>query len=197
MKWELRAKYGTTQSSLPVLLCSALISVSANKLAGSFLLDFDMKRIKLTQGQYALVDNEDYERLNQYKWFAIWSKDPQSFYANRDNKGKKPCNVSMAREILGLEYNNRLQADHINHNTLDNRRANLRAVTHQQNHFNRKNIKGYSWRKFAKKYRAKITLNGKQIYLGYFSTTEDAHNAYLQAKKQYHKIDKERECIAV
>lgn len=148
------------------------------------------KRIKLTQGQFAIVDNEDYERLCKHKWYAWWNKNTQSFYAMRHNKDKsgKQYTVSMAREILGLKKGDKQQADHKNHKTLDNQESNLRIVTCQQNDWNRKNTKGYCWHKGAGKYQAQINLNGKIIYLGLFKTTKEAHNAYLEAKENYHKF---------
>jgi hypothetical protein len=78
--------------------------------------------------------------------------------------------------------------DHKNGNTTDNRIANLRNVTHQQNHCNRTRAKGYSWNKQAKKWHAEIKLNHKKIYLGCYDLEEDARNAYLEAKKIYHII---------
>lgn len=149
-----------------------------------------MKQIKLTQGQFSLVDDKDYEQLSQRGWFAQWNSCTQSFYACRNSKTKtgKRHQVSMAREILGLEYGDKRQADHIGHDTLDNQRSNLRAVTHQQNQCNQRNVRGYFWNKGAKKYQAQIRLNGKAIYLGLFLKAEVARNAYLQAKASYHKI---------
>jgi len=149
-----------------------------------------MKRIKLTQGQFALVDDADFERLNEHKWYAHWKPHTKSFYAVRHSKPKngKRHVIRMHREILGLKRGDKLEGDHINHDTLNNQRANLRAITCQQNHWNRKDSKGYYWNKAAKKYHARIKLNNKDIHLGLFSTAEEAHNAYLQAKKQYHVI---------
>lgn len=147
-----------------------------------------MKRIILTQNQFAIVDDENYERLNKYKWCAQWNIYTKSFYAYRDNKGYM---ISMTREILGLIRGDKREPDHINHITLDNRTSNLRAVTHQQNTLNRKNPpKGYYWHKKAKKYQAQIMLNGKQIYLGLFRTAEQARDVYSQAKAKYHNQHK-------
>ena len=78
--------------------------------------------------------------------------------------------------------------DHENHTRDDNSNENLRVVTNQQNQFNRSNVKGYSWNKKAKKWVARIMLDGKTIYLGLFETEEDAHKAYLEAKAIYHII---------
>lgn len=149
-----------------------------------------VKRISLTQGEVAIVDAENFDWLNQWKWYAWWNKDTQSYYAVRNSKGKdgKRYSIFMAREILGLKKGDKRQADHRNHNTLDNRKLNLRIVTNQQNHFNEKNPKGYSWHKNRKKYMARIAINGKSIYLGLFNTAKEARATYLKAKEKYHKI---------
>lgn len=144
-----------------------------------------MRRIKLTQGQFAIVDAKNYKWLSQYKWFVIWNKDTKSFYAARKSGN---YTISMAREILGLKKGDKHQADHINHSTLDNQISNLRIVTCQQNDLNRKNTKGYYWNKRGKKYYARINVNGKVIHLGCFNTPEEAHSAYLKVKEKYHKI---------
>lgn len=149
-----------------------------------------MKRIKLTQGQFAIVDDKLYDWLNQYKWYAWWNKDTQSYYAVRNSKREKgkQHKISMSRAILGLKRGDKRQADHRDYNTLDNRESNLRIVTHQQNQWNHKNPKGYYWSKRCRKYQAQIRVNGKRVFLGYFDTTIEAHNVYLEAKKLYHKI---------
>jgi hypothetical protein len=76
--------------------------------------------------------------------------------------------------------------DHINHNPSDNRIKNLRVVTHQQNNFNRSDVKGYH--RCHTKWRATIYVDGKRICLGRFKTEEEARNAYLKAKAKYHII---------
>jgi hypothetical protein len=78
--------------------------------------------------------------------------------------------------------------DHINGVRDDNRICNLRSVTNQQNHFNRKTAKGYHWVKSKNKWRAQITVNYKKIHLGLFEKEEDALATYLEAKEKYHKI---------
>lgn len=78
--------------------------------------------------------------------------------------------------------------DHINRTRDDNTIENLRLVTNQQNTFNRSNVKGYSWNKANNKWKATITLNDKNIHLGYFVKEEDAAAAYLEAKARLHII---------
>jgi hypothetical protein len=77
--------------------------------------------------------------------------------------------------------------DHIDRNPLNNNIDNLRIVSNQQNSFNRV-FKGYSFDKVAQKYRVRIMIDGKNKNLGYFTNEEDAHQAYLDAKKIYHLI---------
>lgn len=82
-----------------------------------------------------------------------------------------------------------IMIDHINMNKLDNRLCNLRLTTQQKNQFNR-NVNGYEVINRIKctKYLAIINLNKKKIKIGYYTTPEDAHDAYLNAKKIYHII---------
>jgi len=91
----------------------------------------DTRLIPLTQGKVAIVDAADYDWLNQWKWYA--SKEGRVFYAiRRDNDcGGRDIKVRMHRVILGVPTG--LEGDHINGDGLDNRRANLRTVTKQQN----------------------------------------------------------------
>jgi len=133
-----------------------------------------MKRILLTQGQFAIVDDKNYEWLNQWKWCATWGN--KSFYAVRSSKREKG-----KRHLIS-------KADHIDHNTLDNRESNLRIVTPQQNKCNRRNVKGFQFDNQANRYQAYIKVNGKVMHLGCFNTPKGARIAYLKAKGLYHKI---------
>lgn len=86
----------------------------------------------------------------------------------------------------------KLQLDHINHNRLDNKISNLRQVTQRENHRNRSqqknNTSGYNgvhFRKDAKKYQAKVKVDGRTIHLGYFKKAEDAGQAAKEAREHY------------
>lgn len=80
------------------------------------------------------------------------------------------------------------QVDHINLDGLDNRWENLRLATHAENQRNARPrpLKGASWHKHAQKWRAVITVDDRQIHLGYFETAEEAHDAYREASAKYH-----------
>ena len=75
--------------------------------------------------------------------------------------------------------------DHIDRNQLNNSIENLRVVTNQKNQWNKKDAKGYYLDKWGK-YHAQICVNYKKKYLGYFENEDDARNAYLEAKAEYH-----------
>lgn len=81
------------------------------------------------------------------------------------------------------------QIDHIDGNRLNNKINNLRDVTHQQNHMNRTTAKGYSWSKSKNKFIAYININKNTKHLGYYTTEQEARNAYLKAKEIYHVIN--------
>ena len=145
-----------------------------------------MKEIILTQGMVSLVDDIDYDFLNQFKWSARKAH-TGDFYAIRNSLSEngKRHTIYMSRQILGLEIKDIRQTDHINQNTLDNRRGNVRICTHQQNNRNRKSFsnttsqfKGVHWEKQRGKWRAQITMNGKHKHLGYFDFEIDAAEAY-------------------
>lgn len=142
-----------------------------------------MKRIKLTQGKVALVDDEDYEWLNQWKWYA--SEGRNTFYAFRTGQvcGKNTA-IQMHREILGLTLYDGKHTDHIDHNGLNNLKSNLRICTTQQNHYNQNprkgtsRFKGVCWRKKLKKWSAQIQYKNRQTFLGYFLKEINAALAY-------------------
>lgn len=138
-----------------------------------------MKKIKLTQGKYALVDDADYKWLNQWKWYA--SKQGNTWYAYRAI-WKLRKTIGMHRLILGLDFGDKRQGDHINRNGLNNQRCNLRITTHQQNHFNN-GAKGYGFHR--NRWEAYININDKKIHLGKFKTEQEAKQVRQEAKVKY------------
>lgn len=149
-----------------------------------------MKEIQLTQGKFAIVDDEDFEWLSKYRWFCnkprnvIFRHTPRNHYKRKD--------IIMSREILNFPKG--LQVDHINGNRFDNRRSNLRICNHAQNNQNKRiqlnntsGYKGVSWSKHAKKWLVRIKSDKKQKYLGYFKNKKEAALVYNQAAIKYHK----------
>jgi len=142
-----------------------------------------MKAISLTQGKIALVDDKDYNYINQFKWFV--NKIGKNYYAIRKSKlNGKQISILMHRELLSLEYGNKLQGDHITGNTLDNCMSNLRVCTNAQNAYNQKASKGSScfkgvdWHKLTRRWRARIMVSGINKHLGLFINENDAALCY-------------------
>ena len=147
------------------------------------------KEIELTQGKVALVDDEDYEELSKYKWHAqrIYHSD-SLWYARREGSvdGKRIVNL-MHRQLLGLVASDGMIVDHINKNSLDNRRCNLRIVSYAENSQNHNvfitNTSGHTgvwWRNKNKVWSAEIRAYGTKHCLGCY---DDINNA-IEARRQ-------------
>jgi len=150
-----------------------------------------MKEIILNKGMVAIVDDEDYDRINKYKWYVCKNKSgnvsaKRNYFYNGKNHG-----VYMHREIVNATDPN-IPVDHINHNRLDNRKENLRICTQLQNAANKKiytnnktGYKGCTLNKITGKYLAGIRVNNKQIWLGTYETAKEAALIYNKAASFY------------
>ncbi|HEY5590690.1 MAG TPA: AP2 domain-containing protein [Paludibacter sp.] len=153
-----------------------------------------MKEIKISKGFIALVDDEDYERVNQFNWNAINGK--QTKYAVRCRKiNGKWRNQLLHLFILGYENKiaKNIEVDHEDHNGLNCQKYNLRICTSSQNGMNalpRKNgtskYKGVCFNKAANKFIAQVSYNKKVIFLGYFNDEIEAARVHDVAAKKYH-----------
>ncbi len=176
-----------------------------------------MKKIKLHgrsgQGKYISVDDNDFDKLNLYRWYLLGKK-PNEYacaemykisgkyipqikkrwtyrFMQRDNNGQftgkyllpRAKRVLMHRFIMNAKKDQMI--DHINRNTLDNRKTNLRFCSSTENHANqtirsdnKSGYKGVVWHKRIKKWQAGITLKRKRMHIGYFIEKLEAAKAY-------------------
>lgn len=145
-----------------------------------------MKTIPLSQGKFTLVDDEDFDWLNQWKWTCI------DGYARRyPTVSGRRVSVCMHRLILSAPEG--FEVDHIDGDGLNNQRSNLRICKHAQNCRNQKRcrdsrtgLKGVDFHRRLRKYRARITHDYKVMHLGFFDTAEQACAAYNKAALQIH-----------
>lgn len=138
-----------------------------------------MKEIPLTRGYVALVDDEDFDALSAFRWYATRNGlKGKAFYAARraHGSGKQPV-MLMHRQLLAPIAAG-LYVDHINGDPLDNRRSNLRLATARQNRGNTRRTWGSLGLKGVYKHasRFKAVVAGKTV--GYFKTLSEAANAY-------------------
>jgi hypothetical protein len=149
------------------------------------------KEIILTQGKVAIVDDEDFEYLNQWKWHT--HKNHNNFYAVRciTISNSKQSQIKMHRLIAKPTKD--MVVDHIDGNALNNQKINLRICTSIQNSINRKlnvnnktGYKGVNYIQTLNKYRAYINTNRIRKHLGCFINPKDAAKAYNAAALKYH-----------
>ena len=148
-----------------------------------------MQQIYFKTGESVLVDEEDFKRLNKYKWHRMkggyagrriyFSYHPRSFK-----------DVYMHNWILKTPVGK--EADHINGNRSDNRRCNLRIVTHAENSCNkgirtdnRSGFPGVWYDKSRKRWTAELMLHQKKVWLGRFKELSDAIEARKDAEQQF------------
>lgn len=184
------------------LLCGDFDRICETKIAplatrqrpgGSIPLGRDSvaKRIALTRGLFAVVDDSDFESLARHRWYAI-IRVHTPYAARSVRSGGKKSMILMHRHLMGLLAGDSRQVDHVNSDGLDNRRTNLRIATSQHNHYNfqarsgSSTFKGVSWNKRAGKWLASIGYEKRRRFLGYFDQEADAALAYDEAARLLH-----------
>jgi hypothetical protein len=151
--------------------------------------------VPLTKGYEAVIDAECVDMVAAFSWTA--SEELRQDGTVRRCSAHRMARVSGGRKkvflhrlIFGRETD--LDIDHIDGDALNNRRANLREVTKSQNQHNRRlqanasGLKGVTWDRDRRVWRARIGINGKRIQLGRFSNKKDAYAAYREASARLH-----------
>lgn len=153
-----------------------------------------MRWIKLDKGKRTSVDDEDYARLVGLAWLATWCPGDRRWRAVRSGKAGEPKMIYMHRVIMRAGRGELV--DHASRDTLDNQKDNLRKCTRAQNAWNsRRRISGKTSRYkgvcfndgnvIGHPWRATITVNGKQKYLGFHKTQRAAAWAYDLAAREH------------
>lgn len=142
-----------------------------------------VKKIELSQEFFALVDDEDFERVSQFNWHVRITKNAKYAVTNMNK-----TTVQMHRFIMNCPKDK--MVDHENRNGLDNRKSNLRICSRSENLMNSKKPSGLLTSKYkgvnrvGKKWRAEIRKNRKGYYLGTFETEIEAAKAYNKKAKE-------------
>lgn len=152
-----------------------------------------MRTIPLNDGSVALVDDEDFERLNAFRWYHHKVRGGPGYAKRTVQVDGVKRNVSMHKDVLGDPPPGFIW-DHTNRNRLDNRKENFRLATRQQNNCNRDKFRGVSTYKgvckekgnLTKPWRADISAKRVREYLGHFATQLEAARAYDEAARRLH-----------
>lgn len=144
-------------------------------MKNNFKICDNVVTVQLTQGFVTVVNLEDLKRIANYRWFAVVTKD-QPYVVSRQ-KGR--LHRFLTKAPIGFVV------DHINGDTLDNRRCNLRICSQAENVRNssvrktsKTGYKGVSYRKDTGKYRVRIYKNYRCFNFGHFDTLDEAVNCY-------------------
>jgi hypothetical protein len=156
----------------------------------------DKVYIELTQNQTTIIDLEDLDRIHRTysgTWYASYAKKTRVFYVrgNITKDGKQKA-FQLHRAIMNIT-DPKIKIDHVNHNTLDNTKENLRICSNKENIRNSRSTinsssiyKGVGWHKATQKWLAKIYCDYKHIHIGIFNDESEAARAYdLKAKELF------------
>lgn len=151
-----------------------------------------MREIQLTKGYITQVDDWNYEWLNEYNWYIRHSNN-KIFYAVRDIRVNGRRKVISMHNVIMKNYDNNYKRkkliDHENHNGLDNQEHNLRPSSRRQNNANKLSCGKSKYLGVSFRYgtpRATISINNKQLHIGYFKTEEDAARVYDKKAREIH-----------
>ena len=147
-----------------------------NKTYNKYILSDEYALLRISKDKCTIFDREDYERVSKHRWHISGSQN-QYVYTHLNGK-----HTSLQRFLLNCPSD--LVVDHINRDTFDNRKENLRICTQKENTHNRREGRGIH--RFRNKWRADIGIDGKKKHLGTFATYEEALKARKEAEKLYY-----------
>jgi len=155
-------------------------------------VDGNIAFVTLTKGYVAIIDADDVERVQPFSWRALVVH--TNVYGYRSLERSHINRKGMLLHRLIMNAPNGFDVDHINCNSLDNRKSNMRICTHSENLCNQRTrkgtaspLKGVSFAKCKTRWRARIVIQGVEISLGQFATEQEAHAAYCTASAKIHK----------
>lgn len=150
-----------------------------------------MKTIQLTQGEVAIVDDEDYELLRSFNWRLQRNK--RYSFAIRNDRLPDGRRTTIRMHHMVVCVGDGYVLNHRDGNGLNNQKSNLRVATKSQAQYTKRlqrssksGLKGVFWDSTKRKWRAEISANGKKIRLGYFCDRKEAYSAYCKASGKYH-----------
>jgi hypothetical protein len=134
-----------------------------------------------------IIDVEDWDKIKEYKWYVNYNPYTKSFYAITTNKQQ----IKLHRFIMDVS-NPKIKVDHKDHNTLDNRKYNLRICDQSENlrncRISKRNTSGYKGvSKTGDKWKAQININNKRTYLGLYKDKKEAARIYNENAIKYYK----------
>lgn len=148
-----------------------------------------MREIELTQGYVAMVDDEDYDLVSQYKWHIDKNRSNINYAKCSYRANGKINTLYMHRLIMG-DIPKKMVIDHVDGDGLDNRRYNLRIVSVRENNSNHAAINniissfsGVFWDKRCGRFRARVDVSGRQFDIGWFRNEADAYTAYIGTRR--------------
>lgn len=150
------------------------------------VVEIPLRRVDGSVRVVAIIDADMADEIDQYRWHY----NPRGYACRTQRVGPRHLNgklhIWMHRVIAGLDVDDPRQVDHMNRNTLDNRRANLRPVTHAHNARNQagragtSQYRGVFWDTRAGKWRAQARLNYRSIHVGFYVDEHEAAAAVLR-----------------
>lgn len=144
--------------------------------------------VTLKNGRQFQIDEDDWDSVKHIKWNIHLMRKGYKYVYTFQKTDKSRKMIYLHRMLMNCK--NPMFVDHINGDTLDNRKSNLRVLTNRQNQWNQKRVRGFVPYKGVTfengAYRSRIRINGKKKSLGRFKTAIEASNAYNQASLELH-----------